>query len=114
MSVLAALVRLGDLDLLIREASDPPSRFRLRKLGFKLDDFAGLELARARIAAGVGDRWLAVYERARKRYGVGVAVVRERTCQGCFVTLPTALASRPDGADSPGLCSCCGRVLYWG
>ena len=62
----------------------------------------------------VFDRWLAVYERARKRYGVGVAVVRERTCQGCFVTLPTALASRPDGADSPGLCSCCGRVLYWG
>jgi hypothetical protein len=114
MSVLASLVRLGDLDLLMREANDPPSRIRLRKLGFKLDNFAGLEFARGRLAAAVGERWLAVYERARKRYGVGVAAVRERTCQGCFVTLPTALTSRPDGADSPGLCSCCGRVLYWG
>jgi len=114
MSVLAALVRLGDLDLLMREANDPPSRIRLRKLGFKLGDFAGLESARGRLAGAVGERWLAIYERARKRYGVGVAVVRERTCQGCFVTLPTALASREVGAESPGMCSCCGRVLYWG
>jgi predicted nucleic acid-binding Zn-ribbon protein len=114
MTALASLVRLGDLDLLIHEASDPPSRVRLRKLGFKLDGLAGLESARARLAATIGERWMAVYERARKRYGVGVAVVRERVCQGCFVTLPTALVPRPEGADSPGLCQCCGRVLYWG
>jgi predicted nucleic acid-binding Zn-ribbon protein len=114
MSVVARLVSLGDVDLLLHEARDERSRVRLRKLGFQLGELAGLEAARARLAAAVGPRWLAVYERARLRYGVGVAPVRERVCQGCFVTLPTSTASRPETQGSPGLCECCGRVLFWG
>jgi len=114
VSVLARLVSLGDVDLLLHEARDERSRVRLRKLGFQLGELQGLEAARARLAAAVGPRWLAVYERARHRYGAGVATVRARVCQGCHVTLPTSAASRPETEAAPGLCECCGRVLFWG
>jgi predicted nucleic acid-binding Zn-ribbon protein len=114
MTALAQLVRLGDLDLLLREARDEVSRVRLRKLGFELGGLDRLEAARERLAAAIEGRWMAVYERARRRYGRGVAAVRERVCQGCFVTLPTSAASRPGAGESPGLCECCGRILFWG
>jgi len=114
VTVLARLVRLGDVDLLLHEARDEPSRVRLRKLGFQLGELQGLEAARATLAAAVAPRWLAIYERARHRYGVGVVPVRERVCQGCFVTLPTSAASRPETQGAPGLCECCGRVLFLG
>ena len=114
MSALGRLVRLGDLDLLLHEARDEGSRVRLRRLGFRLGALDGLEAARERLAAAIENRWLAVYERARQRYGLGVVAVRDRVCQGCFVTLPTAAAARPDSGESPGLCACCGRVLFWG
>jgi predicted nucleic acid-binding Zn-ribbon protein len=114
MSALAQLVRLGDLDLLLHEARDEVSRVRLRKLGFELGGIERLEAAREGLAAALESRWMVVYERARRRYGRGVAMVRERVCQGCFVTLPTSAAPRPGAGESPGLCEYCGRVLYWG
>jgi predicted nucleic acid-binding Zn-ribbon protein len=114
MTSLTRLVRLGDLDLLLQEARDPGSRVRLRKLGFRLEGVVGLESARERLAGSIGERWMAVYERARHRYGLGVAVVRQRVCQGCFITLPTCATSGTGAGETPGLCACCGRVLFWG
>ena len=114
MTALSRLVRLGDLDLLLHEARDAGSRVRLRKLGLRLDDVDGLESARERLVGAIGERWMAVYERARNRYGVGVAAVRQRVCQGCFVTLPTSATATPGAGGSPGQCACCGRVLFWG
>lgn len=119
MTALAALVLLGDLDLLLREADDPAARQRLRRLGFVLDGRPRLEAARQRLARGIERRWMVAYERARQRYGRGITAVRDRVCLGCFVTLPTA-AARPQGdAAAPGLpgapaqCASCGRVLFW-
>lgn len=114
MTALAQLVHLGDLDLLLREARDEASRVRLRKLGFELGGLDRLAAARARFAAAIERRWVVMYERARQRYGRGVAAVRERVCQGCFVTLPTSAAFRPGTGETPGLCASCGRVLFWG
>ncbi|MEK7824080.1 MAG: hypothetical protein AAB290_03455 [Candidatus Eisenbacteria bacterium] len=114
MTALGQLVYLGDLDLLLREARDEASRLRLRKLGFELAGLERLEAARERLAAAIERRWMVMYERARQRYGRGVAAVRERVCQGCFVTLPTSVASRPGAGETPGLCESCGRVLFWG
>jgi len=119
MSALAALVLLGDLDLLSHELAGSDSRQRLRKLGFSLDGAARLPAVRDKVARAVDPRWITSYERARQRYGRGIAAVRERVCLGCFVTLPTS-AARPT-ADSaagevtgtPGLCASCARVLYW-
>jgi predicted nucleic acid-binding Zn-ribbon protein len=114
MTALAQLVHLGDLDLLLREAHDEASRLRLRKLGFDVGGLDRLAAVRARFAAAIERRWVVVYERARQRYGRGVAAVRERVCQGCFVTLPTSAPFRPGTGETPGLCASCGRVLFWG
>ncbi len=113
MTALAQLVHLGDLDLLLHEVHDAASRLRLRKLGFELMGVAKLEAARERLAAAIERRWMVPYERARQRYGRGVAAARERVCLGCFVTLPTSAASRPGASETPGLCASCGRVLFW-
>lgn len=119
MSVLEGLVMLGDLDLLGHELDEAESRQRLRKLGFALDGHPRLAAARERMARAIDPRWMTSYERARQRYGRGIAVVRERVCLGCFVTLPTS-AARPaveSGAaeitGAPALCASCGRILYW-
>jgi len=114
MTALAQLVHLGDLDLLLHEIGDEASRLRLRKLGFELGGLDRLAAARARFAAAIERRWVVMYERSRRRYGRGVAAVRERVCQGCFVTLPTSAASRPGVGETPALCESCGRVLFWG
>ena len=90
MSALAGLVLLGDLDLLLREVEATGSRQRLRKLGFVLDGVPKLVATRERLARGIEPRWMVGYERARQRYGRGIAVVRDRVCLGCFVTLPTS------------------------
>ena len=114
MTALGQLVHLGDLDLLLHEARDEASRVRLRKLGFELEGLERLQAARERLASAIERRWMVMYERARQRYGRGVAAVRERVCQGCFVTLPTSSASRPGASEVPGLCASCGRVLFRG
>ena len=97
---------------MLREARDPASSQRLRKLGFELDGVEALERARARLAEGMDRRWLNFYERARARYGRAVATVRERVCQGCFITLPTSAQPAP-GDVSLALCESCGRILCW-
>ena len=101
MSALSGLVLLGDLDLLAREVELADSRQQLRKLGFVLDGVARIAAAREKVARTIEPRWMTSYERARQRYGRGIAAVRERVCLGCFVTLPTS-AARPavagDGA----------------
>ena len=118
MSALAGLVLLGDLDLLVLELAPVEARQRLRKLGFTLEGLERLPAVRERAARAVDARWITAYERARQRYGRGIAAVRERVCLGCFVTLPTSAARPANGSDgglsgAPGLCASCGRVLYW-
>lgn len=105
-----ALLELQDIDLLLAELAEP-ARARLRKLGLETGDPAVLERLRARHLGGIDRRWLHHYERAQGRYGRGVAMVRERVCQGCFITLPTSAA--PSGDEALTLCESCGRVLYW-
>ncbi len=95
MSALDQLVRLHDLDLLRQQAGDAA---------------AGLERARTRLVGPLEPRWLHIYERARGRYGRGVAAVRGRVCQGCHITLPTSALPAPD---APKMCESCGRILCW-
>ena len=109
---LATAVLLSDLDAMIREAQEPVSRARLRKLGFGLDGLPRLVALRSRLADTLERRWTLVYERARQRYGRGLAAVRERVCSGCFVTLPSIARPRL-AADALHVCESCGRLLYW-
>ena len=110
MSV-GAILRLHDLDLMASEARDAESRARLKKSGFPPAETLALEHARALLLSNIDRRWLSHYERAMRRYGKAVAVVRDRVCQGCFITLPTSIS--PGTAVSLTLCESCGRILYW-
>lgn len=110
MSAVDHLVRLHDLDLLGELLADPAVVARHTALGFARADAALLERTRARLAAQLDRRWLHVYERAHVRYGRGLAAVRERVCQGCHITLPTAALPAPE---APTMCESCGRLLCW-
>ena len=112
MTEVDAILKLHDLDLLLLEVQDPQARGRLKKLGFEVGDPAPLSQARVRLLGTVDRRWLNHYERAHRRYGRAVAVVRDRVCQGCFITLPTSAS--PGTAGALTLCESCGRILYWG
>jgi predicted nucleic acid-binding Zn-ribbon protein len=109
---LRSILQLHDLDLLERELHDAAGAARLRKLGLAMTPHRDLERRRAQCLTGIDKRWLSWYERALRRYGRGVAAVRDRVCQGCRVTLPTSAA--PSGGGSLTQCESCGRVLYWG
>jgi len=106
-----SVLRLHDLDLMVAETRDPRSLARLKKWGFPPPEPIALERERARLLAEIDRRWLSHYERAMRRYGKGVAVVRDRVCQGCFITLPTSVS--PGTSVSLTLCESCGRILYW-
>lgn len=106
------ILQLQEMDLLEAELSDPKNVLRLRRLGFPEPELPPLERARERLLTRLYRRWLNHYVRARARYGRAVAVVRDRVCQGCFITLPTSAA--PSGDDPFTLCESCGRILFWG
>jgi len=111
MSAARTVLELQDLDQLLELASDPACRARLGRAGFNFDGLSSLERERTRIVAALEHRWASLYERSLGRYGRGVTLVRERVCQGCFVTLPTS-AAPPPGEGGLHLCEGCGRLLY--
>jgi hypothetical protein len=104
------VLSLHDLDLLLEEARGGGARQRILSLGFRLTGLPAVERARTRLLARLGGRWVHAYERAQRRYGRGVVAVRDRVCQGCFITLPTCAAA---GRDSLTVCESCGRILFW-
>ena len=110
MSIWSALVQLHDLDLLLEEARAPGPRHRRPGPGLDVPGLAALERVRVQLHARLDRRWLHAYERARQRYGRAVVAVRERVCQGCYMTLPTSAAA---GADTLAVCESCGRILVW-
>jgi hypothetical protein len=111
VSDVAVVLELHDLDLMLAELRHPKSAARLKKLGFEVGPTAALERARAKLLGQMDRRWLNHYERAGKRYARAVAIVRDRVCQGCFITLPTSVS--PSADEALTLCESCGRILYW-
>lgn len=107
------LVLLHDLDLALHELEDPASRQRLRRLGLPVEGGERLRAVRERVAAAIEPRWLHHYERARARYGRGVAAVRQHVCSGCHVRLPVTARPREGAEPLPTICPGCGRLLYW-
>lgn len=112
MSALRTVLELHDLDQLLELVRDDERAAKLRRLGYGLEGVAGLQRERERMIATLDRRWAVLYERSHGRYGRGITTVRDRVCQGCFVTLPTS-ASPPPGEAQLHLCESCGRLLYW-
>jgi hypothetical protein len=111
VSAPSSLIEVQDLDLLLREIAAEGHATRLRKLGLPLPAGEAVQRHRARTLAGLDRRWVHHYERAVQRYGRAVVPVRGRVCQGCYVTLPTAVT--PGDGQPLTLCGSCGRILYW-
>ncbi len=110
MDAVKDMMRVHDLDALLREVDDAAAWGRL---GFAVENVLQIERERERLLTGIDRRWTLLYERALRRYGRGLTPVRERTCLGCFVQLPHS-AAPSSGECQLHLCESCGRLLYWG
>jgi predicted nucleic acid-binding Zn-ribbon protein len=68
---------------------------------------------RDQLRAEIDAAGLRLYDRLRTtRGGQAVAEVRQRTCQGCRVTLTAALEQRLRHGEQLVTCQSCGRILY--
>jgi len=62
--------------------------------------------------AGLDPRVQSRYRRLAGRRGRAVVPVIRGTCYGCFVSVPTALASDAERNSELRFCESCGRFLY--
>lgn len=111
---LEALLEIQDLKTQRRELAESQSReVQEAVFGLSTDDalhaldekVAELEEA---LAPAVRNRYRRI---AAKQARVVVPVIRG-TCYGCFVQVPTALASDADRNEEVRSCQSCGRFLY--
>jgi uncharacterized protein len=76
---------------------------------------AAHERERAALVADVDPASLRTYESLlRTRARQAVAIVAQRTCQACRVSLPVNLEQRARSSEDLVLCQSCGRILYAG
>ena len=104
---LELLVALQDLDMMIREVDD------VKALGFDVPSVDKLQEAREVLKAKIGKPLHATYERLRGRYKRAIVPVKDDTCLGCFIRLPTSLSAKGRENDAVIICENCGRILYW-
>jgi predicted nucleic acid-binding Zn-ribbon protein len=109
---LQTLVRLQDLDLLIREARDPELSVYETRLGFETRNLRRVERARDELAQQLDTRLLQTYERMSRRFSRVVVAVERSVCQGCRMSLPTSTASKNAHESTIENCQNCGRILY--
>jgi predicted nucleic acid-binding Zn-ribbon protein len=109
---LLLLVSLQDLDTLMKETQDEKRRGELESLGFSVDNIEPLEKAREKLAARIDVRYFRLYTRLVTRHGRAVVPVENKTCLGCFQSVPPSFFSEIT-ADTPvKVCENCGRILY--
>lgn len=109
---LKMLVILQDLDTMIRECSDPEKLKELKTFGFEFDGIDKLKAARAKLASTVDKKYLSLYERVARRHGRAVVPVEDRTCLGCFQSVPPMFFSEVSADQPVKVCENCGRILY--
>lgn len=101
----------------LREQAEREWQERQASLGRELAELraelASLERERERVRAEVDGQALRVYEGLRRtRNGLAVAEIRQRTCQGCRVSLPMSEEHRARSTPDLVLCPNCGRILF--
>ncbi|NKB67707.1 MAG: hypothetical protein GKR89_11640 [Candidatus Latescibacteria bacterium] len=73
----------------------------------------GVLAQRKKVANGLEDRLLKVYERSRKKRGMRVAALRKGACGGCFRQLPAQHRSNVRRGDDIHYCESCGAIMVW-
>lgn len=103
------LVALQDLDIMLKEIED------VKELGFEVDNEGKATLTRAReeLAAKIKKPLYNNYERLRSRYKRAIVPVKDDTCLGCFMRVPTSITAHGRTDQEVLVCENCGRFLYW-
>jgi len=103
------LVALQDLDIMLKEIEE------VKELGFEVgaEGETKLNNARGELVLNINKPLLGAYERLRRRYRRAIVPVREDTCLGCFMRLPTSITSHGRTGKEVLICENCGRILYW-
>jgi len=110
---LGDLFRLQDLEVMIREASDPALRKGEEEMGFAHNALEQLDKARQQLIERIDARDLRLYDRVSKKMHHAIVPVEERTCLGCYIALPTSAVPLSSDPDQLLTCENCGRILYW-
>jgi predicted nucleic acid-binding Zn-ribbon protein len=109
------LIVLQDLLELRRETSDDEQQAKLEEMGFPIADRAAvlrdLDAAIAGLRRELAPGLLRRFERVSAKYRRPLAPVRNGTCYGCFVRIPTGRMNAP-GPDGIQACPNCGRLIY--
>lgn len=107
------LFRLQDLDTMIAEATDPARQKANVEMGFRTPDLAKLKIAREKLAEQCDPADLRTYDRIAQRHPHAIVPVADRTCLGCYMSLPTSAVSLRTEPGQFRTCENCGRILYW-
>lgn len=103
------LVALQDLDTMLKEIEE------VKALGFDVNSEGEATLTRTRAELGqnIKKQLLNNYERLRGRYKRAIVPVKEDTCLGCFMRVPTSITAQGRTDVEVLNCENCGRILYW-
>lgn len=104
---LELLIALQDLDMMIEEISE------VERLGFNAKGEENLMQAREELRARIPKPLLYSYDKLKKRYKRAIVPVKDDTCLGCFIKIPTSISASGRGDKEVHFCEGCGRILYW-
>lgn len=112
---LEILLQIQDLKSQKRELSDMESARQVEAEEFNIDPEQAIEDLDTKIGeleADLSPQIRSRYERIKGSRGRAVVPVIHGTCYGCFVSLPTAMASEMTTNEDVRTCDNCGRFLY--
>lgn len=112
---LEKLLEIQDLKSQRRDLQEASGERELQEevFGMKIDEALGqLDTKIAEMEASLDPKVRARYQRLAGRRPRTVVPVIRGTCYGCFVSVPTALASDATRNDELSYCEGCGRFLY--
>jgi predicted nucleic acid-binding Zn-ribbon protein len=104
---LELLIKLHDLDTMIRDASEEED------LGFVFRNLKSLLQARDSIREQISPETLFHYDKLFAKFGRAIAPVNQGVCYGCFLQLPTIFVQESKENQGLEICPKCRRFLYW-
>ncbi len=110
---LELLIKLHDLDIMIRDATEERYANEEKDLGFVLPNLSSLQQAHKNLRAQISPDTISHYDKLFAKFGRAIAPVNDGVCYGCFLQLPTIFVQESDENEGLGVCPKCRRFLYW-
>ncbi len=109
------LLEIQDLKSQRKELGETPSERQVEEEIFNIsidDALVQLDQKIAEMEAALSPPVRSRYQRLSERHWRVVVPVIRGTCYGCFVSIPTAVASHAERNEEIRYCDNCGRFLY--